>query len=301
MKSLFFVVFWGLSFFSIHKTKAQELNCTVILNTQRLQTQETQIVGQIKTAIEQFMNTTKWTNDTYAPNERIKCTIYITFDAGSDIPQGKYAATVQIQSIRPVHGTNYETPMLNFFDRNFSFDYAPSQPLIFSENTYTTNLTASLAFYAYMILAMDQDSFANMGGSPFYERILNIVNISIQAGGGGWSSNDSRNRYWLSENLNSPQFLPLREAFYTYHRLVLDDFLNNTDEKRKQMLEVLRKIKQVQDLRPNSVAINAFFDAKNTELINIFSQGEEATVAEAVELLARLDPPNASKYKRLLP
>ncbi len=301
MKTLFFLVFLASSFLSIHRISAQELNCTVMLNTQRLQTQETQIVGQIKTSIEQFMNTTKWTNDTYAPNERIKCTIYITFEGDSDIPQGKYSATVQIQSVRPVHSTNYETPMLNFFDRSFSFDYTLAQPLIFSENTYTTNLTASLAFYAYMILAMDYDSFANMGGSPFYERILNIVNISVQAGGGGWSSNDSRNRYWLSENLNSPQFLPLREAFYTYHRLVLDDFLNNTDEKRKQMLEVLRKLKQVQDLRPNSVAINAFFDAKNAELINIFSQGEEATVAEAVELLSRLDPPNASKYKRLLP
>jgi len=293
-KLLFFLLFctnWAFG---------QELECTIILNSDRVQTQERQILTQLKNAIEQFMKTTRWTNESFEEHEKIKCTIFINLDPSSVVSEGKYAATVQIQSLRPIYGTDYESPILNFFDKNFDFEYVPAQPLIFTENVYTTNLTATLAFYAYTILALDYDSFANYGGNPFYERILNITNNSQQAGATGWSAGDTRNRYWISENLNNPQFLPFREALYIYHRLVMDDFLNDSDKKRERVVEVLEKIKQVRDLRPTAVMLNAFFDAKSNELINIFSQAQDPIREKAVKLLSELDPTNAGNYRKLV-
>jgi Domain of unknown function (DUF4835) len=294
----FFIVF-GI-FYGFGTAQAQEFKCTILLNDSRVQTQERQILNQMKNDLTAFMNNTRFSRETYEEHEKIKCTILINLGSGSDVSQGKYEATVQIQSLRPVYGTEYETPVLNFFDQQFTFDYQPSQPLIFTENVYTSNLTSMMAFYAYAMLGLDYDSFAVQSGTPFLERMLNIVNNSQQNGGGGWSNKDTRNRYWLSENLSSPQFVPFREAVYVYHRLIIDDLANETEAKRTKIVELLQKIKQVQDLKPNSVLINAFFDAKSAELINIFSQGDPKTVQEAVDLMVRLDPTNAASYKKLL-
>lgn len=297
MKTFFLILFFFANLLTI---KAQELNCNVIINSDRVETQERQILTQMKSAIQEFMNTTRWTSDTFNEKERIKCSIFFNLDGVSNVGQGKYEATVQIQSVRPIYGTDYESPVLIFFDRKFIFEYLPSQPLIFTENAYTTNLTATLAFYAYTMIALDYDTFAKHGGAPFYERLLNISNNSQQAGSAGWNNSDTRNRYWISENLTSPQALPLREALYIYHRLVLDDFLNNTDEKRLKVIDCLEKIKQFHVLRPFSVMINAFFDAKVEELVNIFSQGDMGVREKAVALMSEMNAPNASKYQKIL-
>lgn len=291
--SLFFI-------FSSIYANAQELRCNVIINDQQVQTQERQIITGMKDAISQFMNTREWTNDKYREFERIKCNILITLGGDSDVSQGRYTATVQIQSSRPIYGTDYESPLLTFFDRNFAFEYQPSQPMIFTENAYTTNLTSMLAYYAYVILALDYDSFANQGGNPILQRILNILNNSQQANYPGWNSGDSRNRYWLSENLNNPLFMPFREGLYQYHRLAMDTFGKNPEEARKKILEVLQKLKQVNQVRPASVTINAFFDSKADELVSIFSEGNPATIKQAVDLLIVIDPTNATKYRTLI-
>ncbi len=279
---------------------AQELNCEVIIDSERVQTQEQGIIQQMQKDISKFMNTQQWTNQVYQEHERIKCTIFLNLSGSSEVNQGRYQATVQIQSIRPVHGTQYETPLINFFDKNFSFIYQPSQPLIFAENVFTNNLTATLAFYAYTILAIDSDTFARMGGSKYYEKILEIVNNARQSGGGGWSDGDTRNRYWISENMNSPQFIPFREVLYAYHRLILDDFLTNTDEKRQELVKLLGEIRKVQEIRPTAIMINMFFDAKANELVDMFSQGDEAIRQQALDILVKLDPTNTTKYRKIL-
>jgi hypothetical protein len=281
-------------------TCAQELRCNVIVNDQQVQTQERQIITQMRDAISQFMNTTEWTTDKYREVERIKCNILITLGGDSDVSQGRYTATVQIQSSRPIYGADIESPILTFFDRSFSFEYQPSQPLIFAENAYTTNLTAMLAYYAYVILAFDYDSFSNLGGSPILQRILNILNNSQQANFPGWTSADVRNRYWLSENLNNPQFNPFREGLYQYHRLAMDNFAKDPEGSRKKIVEVLLKLKQVNQVRPNAIVLNAFFDSKADELLNIFSEGDPSVIKQAVEILVTIDPTNASKYRTLI-
>jgi hypothetical protein len=295
--TLLFYISYGLSF---NILQAQELRCNVIINDQQVATQERQIITQMRDAISQFMNTTEWTNDKYREFERIKCNIFITLGGDSDVTQGRYTATVQIQSSRPIYGTDLESPLLTFFDRSFAFEYQPSQPLIFAENANTTNLTAMLAYYAYVILAMDYDSFANLGGNVVLPRILNILNNSQQANYAGWGAGDTRNRYWLSENLNNPQFTPFREGIYQYHRLAMDNFAKDAEGSRKKIVEVLQKIKQVNQVRPNAILINAFFDAKADELLNIFSEGDPSTIKQAVDLLVSIDPTNSSRYRSLI-
>ncbi|MDW7693610.1 DUF4835 family protein [Flammeovirgaceae bacterium SG7u.111] len=279
---------------------AQELNCNVIINDKRVQTQERQIFADMQSAISQFMNTTKWTNDNVSEEERIKCNILITLGKNSTV--NRFVADVQIQSLRPVYGTDYETPLLNFFDSKWQFEYNVSQPLIFAENTFTTELTSLLAFYAYVIIGMDYDTFEKGGGTPYYERALNIVSNSEQQGGGpGWTSRgDVRDRYWLSENLNSPLFQDFRDALYIYHRLGMDSFLEDQDESRSQIYASLEKINAVKTVSPSSVMLNAFFDAKAAELVNVFSKGNMELRQKAVDLLNRLDPPSSGDYKKAL-
>lgn len=286
---------WGL----VRIAHSQELNCNVIVNDNQVQTQERQVIQQMREAVQQFMNTTKWTNDNYKQHEKIKCNVLITLLGSTEVSTGRYAANVQVQSSRPVHGTNYETTLLTFFDRNFNFEFFPSQPLIFTENVYSTNLTAMLAYYAYAMLALDYDSFAPQGGTPYLERLLNILNNSQQANAPGWASNDTRNRYWISENLNNPQATPYREAMYLYHRQGIDLMASKPADARRNMLEALKKIKQFQTVKPTAVMINAFFDSKTDELVNLFSQGEAAVRREAADLLSQLDPPNSARYRQL--
>ncbi|MDW8209578.1 MAG: DUF4835 family protein [Cytophagales bacterium] len=278
----------------------QELNANVIINDVQVQTQERQVIQQLREAIANFINTTRWTNDNYKSHERIKCNFLITLTANTDVASGRYTANVQVQSSRPVYGTNYETILLTFFDRNFNFEFFPSQPLIFTENVFSTNLTAMLAYYAYAILALDADSFAPQGGNPHIDRLLNILNNSQQAGAAGWNNTDSRNRYFIAENLNNPQLNGYREALYLYHRKGLDYFADNPELARKNIAEAIRKINQANQLRPNAVLINAFFDSKAEELMHIFSRAEAPLRKEIGTILTRLDPTNASRYQVLL-
>lgn len=268
------------------------------INSDRVQTQEKQVFDDMQKAIQQFMNTTKWTETEFEEHEKIKCDVLITMDEGNSITN--FGATVQIKSLRPVYGTEYESPILTFFDNKWGFTYTLGQPLIFSENTYSTELTSLLAFYAYIVIGLDFDTFSPQGGDPYFERALNIVNNSQTNGGRGWTSigGDTRDRYWLSENLNSPQFEDFRAGLYEYHRLAMDVFAKDNDLARKQILEVLTKMKGVRDLQPTSVTINAFFDAKAQELANIYSRGDEEVRAQAVEILLLLDPTNSNLYRK---
>jgi len=285
--------------FGLGNAQAQELNCTIRINSDQVQTQEQQVFADMEKAITQFMNTTKWTDVEFEEKERIKCDILITLNKGTSITN--FGAIVQVKSIRPIFGTEYDSPLLTFFDNKWQFEYAPSQPLIFSENTYTTELTSLLAYYAYMVIGMDFDSFSEKGGSPYYQRALNILNNSQTSGKGGWTAlgGDTRDRYWLITNINSPQFENFRIGLYQYHCLGMDLLTDKPQEARQQILDVLKALKIVRDQQPASVTINAFFDAKFLEIANLFSQADEATRIEASEILVQLDPANSAIYRKL--
>ncbi|AKQ46214.1 hypothetical protein TH63_12230 [Rufibacter radiotolerans] len=281
---------------------AQELRCEVIVNSDQVQATDRQVFQQMQNAISEVMNNTRWTSDVYQNEERIRCKMFITLRA---MPQvGVYEANTQVISSRPTYGTGYETTVLSFVDTKFEFDYTQAQPLQYAPNTFTTNLTAILSFYAYTIIGMDNDSFSRMGGANALaeaRNILNLVTSSGGAGGGGWSATaDTRNRYWLINNLVDPQFEPYRAALYLYHRQGLDLMAQDPEKARQNMLEALRNIQQVARLRPGAAVLRSFFEAKSAELSNAFNSATPAQKQQAYDLLTQIDPTNRARYETLL-
>lgn len=279
---------------------AQELQFTVSINAEVVQTTERAIFTEMENAFQSFLNDTEWTSDPFRNNEKIKGNLFLTI---TDQPQiGRFTANAQIQVLRPVYGSNYETLLLNFADRDFDYNYTQSQPLRYNESVYTDNITGMLAFYAYVALGLDYDSFSPMGGNPHYEKAQNIVNIAQNSGATGWGQFQSRrNRYWLIENLFiNKQFEPLREAFYTYHRQVMDKFTDDPESARAQVLELLKSLQEVNRVLPNSIGIISFLDAKNEEIVNIFKQGDIGVRRNVYNELLKLDPSRRSKYQQIV-
>src|SRR5688572_7601141 len=273
----------------------QELNCSVTINSTQITTSDRGIFRDMKTAIEQFMNSRKWTNDTYKPHEKINCNMLITITKMPAI--GSFSATVQIQAARPVFNTNYSSLIFNFADRDWEFEYIESLPLEYNDNTYTSNLTSLLALYAYMIIGIDYDTFSELGGTPYFQRALQVVNNSQQSNRPGWQSlGTNRNRYWLVENYNNPQMTDLRKTLYSYHRLGLDSFDQDPDKSRDVILKGLKDIKKVRDINPSAIIVISFFDAKSKELANVFSTGNIQVRREAYDVITTIDPSNRTSY-----
>lgn len=278
---------------------AQELKCTVSVNASAIQTTDQSIFKDMKTAIEQFMNTRKWTNDNYKAHEKIACNFLITITRMPAI--GSFAASVQVQSARPIFNSNYNSMVFNFADRDWEFEYIESLPLEYNDNTFTTNLTSMLAYYAYTIIGLDYDTFSELGGTPYFQRALNVVNNAQQTSAPGWQSlGSNRNRYWLTENLNNSQLTDLRKALYSYHRLGLDTFDKDPDASRTLILKGLKDIKKVRDINPNAILVISFFDAKGKELANIFSEGNIQTRREVYDIITTIDPSNRTTYEKII-
>jgi len=278
---------------------AQELFCQVIVNADQVQSTERAIFREMETTFAQFMNDMKWTNDVYQMHERIRCNLNITINSMPSI--GIFTANVQVQSVRPVFDTNYETIILNFADRNFEFQYTESMPLEYVENTFNNNLVSMLSFYAYVIIGLDRDTFSKLGGNEYFNRALNIANLAQQSESSGWQPFDSnRNRYWLIENLTNIQLQGIRESMYNYHRLALDRFITDPDDARVQILGMLKEIEEVKDLYTNSILIISFFDAKTNELINLFKEGNIQVRRDAYNILTKVDPTNTERYKEIV-
>ncbi len=278
---------------------AQELNCNVIVNADRVETSDRRIFQDMQNAFTQFLNNRKWTDDVFGNQERINCNLVITIE---DMPTiGSFRASVQIQSSRPAYGTGYESLMLNFADRDWQFDYNESQPLDFNENSFSSNITSMLAYYAFIILGIDYDSFSELGGTDFFERANNQVILAQESNSPGWKQFDSnRNRYWLAENFLNPIFNPVREDLYAYHRLALDNFPKDPEQSRKQILEFLKSLQQANSARPNSILTIALLDAKADEIVNVFSQGDMQVRRQAFEILRTIDPTQGEKFQKIL-
>ncbi|MGC4022602.1 MAG: DUF4835 family protein [Cyclobacteriaceae bacterium] len=236
-----------------------------------------------------FLNSRKWTNDTYKQYEKINCSIFLNISRMPSI--GNFVANAQITAARPVYGTNYETVLLNFADRQFEFEYYESQPMEYNDNSYINNLTSMLAFYAYTILAVDYDSFSEMGGNPFVQKMLLVVNNAQGSNRPGWDALEStRSRYALMESMNNPQQADIRKGMYKYHRLALDTYQTNASQSQDMILDVVKTIKKVWGVYPTSVLVSSFFDAKFNELTSIFTESSLSVKKEAYDLLTSIDP-----------
>lgn len=281
---------------------AQELLCTVEINTNQMQSQQTsnpQVINELKSAITNFMNNTRWTNDNFGQEEKIKCNLIVNILESAT--QNTFSGNVQFQVIRPVYGTDYETVVFQYVDRNFAISFAPEErQMVFNEQGYTSNLTSTLALYALVALASDYDSFSELGGDEFVQRAFNIVNLAANTGGPWVQSSDRRSKYWIVENLQNQQLIPFRKGFYTYHRIILDDFANNTPSKRGQVLAYLKELQDIQLLNQKAVLIDYFMDAKARELVNMFSEAPDAERKEAFSILSKMAPEKTELFRGLI-
>ena len=290
--SLFF------SFFLIN-SHAQELNCQVIINTSQIQgSANKQIFDQLQKSIFDFVNNRKWSNDIFGSQEKINCTfqIIINKSLGSD----EYSASIQVESARPIYKSAYSSTIFNFQDDDFQFKFQQFSQLEFNENTFQNNLTSVLAYYAYVVLANDYDSFSPLGGTQYWQKAQQIVNNAQSANESGWvSSQSQRNRYWLVENTLQPVFKGLRDCMYEYNKNGLDMMFEKTDEGRAAILKSLDLLMPVYKSRPASFNMQLFFNAKADELVNIFKGASPEEKNKIMELLSTLDPSRTNKYSKI--
>lgn len=277
---------------------AQELQCQVRLNTQRVGVQDAAAFSALQNGLQRFLNEGIWTRERFSEVERLRCDVSLTLKSESNPAQQAYAADLQVAYARPVYGTDYESPVFNFLDNKVAFGYANGDPIRYTENAYQSELSALGSFYAYLLLGLDFDTFSPRGGTTYYQRALDIATMAQQRGGSGWEvMDDPRSRALLAQQLLSPQADPLRMALYEYHRQGMDVFEKSPEQARTAILGALEKLRQVRQQIPISGLLNAFFFAKSDELVQIFSQGDPQLSAQAQAILIEVDPANANKYR----
>ena len=285
--------------FSLNTGASQELNCKVQVLSQQIQGTEKRVFETLQTALFEFINNKKWTNDNFKLDERIECSILINVTERPSVDQ--FSATIQVQSRRPIFKSSYNSPLINFNDQDFQFKYLENQPLEFNDNMFTSNLTSVIAFYAYMILGLDYDSYSLNGGTPYLEKALQVVNNAQSTPEPGWRAFESnKNRYWLINNMLDAPFVGIRECMYNYHRKGLDMMTDNKEAGRAEILESLMALKKVHQTRPLSFSMQVFFNAKSEEVINIFSGGFPDEKSKVVNLLNDIDPTNSNKYQKIM-
>lgn len=277
---------------------AQELRCNVTVSAQRIQGANQNLFRTMQSDIYEFMNNRKWTDHVYSYDEKLKCNIMILLE--EQISADEFSGTIQVQLIRPVFDSSYETTLLNIKDNDFRCRYVEFQPLEFNETSNRENLTNILAFYAYVILGYSYDSFSPEGGTPYFEKAQAIVNNSQTLPVKGWKSFESeRNRYWLLENIMNKSYSDFRKCMYNYHRNGLDLMSQRAEEGRATIAESLRDLQKVFRKRPSTYILQMFFDAKVDELINVFSKSYPDERNRVLTILNEIDPSNGSKYARI--
>ncbi len=279
--------------------KGQEFRCMVQVVSPSIQGTNRGVFETLQKSIMEFMNGQRWTEHKYKPEERIECNILINIreQIGSD----EFKGTMQIQARRPVYNSSYSTTIFNYLDQSLHFRYIEFEPLIYNPANIESNLIGMLAYYAYVILGYDYDSFSQRGGTPYFQKAEQIVNMSQNARESGWRSFEStRNRYWLVENMLNEYHVPLRNCFYQYHRRGLDLMAEKPEEGRSNMASSLELLQRVYRQRPNSFALGLFFDAKTEELLNVFSNSPSMERSRVVNILTEVDPANSEKYRKLL-
>jgi hypothetical protein len=284
----------------VESASAQELNCNVSVISPRVQGSDKKVFTTLQQSIFELMNTTKWTNDKFKTEERIECSIQI--EVTERVSTDEFKGTIQVTSRRPVYKADYNSPILNLKDNDYNFRYIEFQALEFNENGTNTNLVAVLAYYAYLIIGLDYDSFSMMGGSSMFQKMQTVVANMANAPEPGWRSFESnqRNRYWISENLNNPVYKPIRAMYYTYHRKGLDILQDNKDIGLRAVGDAIESLQKVHVEKPISPLMQLVFDAKADEVVNMFSGAPEDIKTRSKEILEEINPSNSAKYAKII-
>ena len=288
--------------------RAQEFNCKVTVMHDKITGVDLQVFNDMQKALNEFMNSHKWTTDEFSPTEKIDCSILINLisnKVGGD-PEA-YTASFSIQATRPVYNASYTSTMVNYVDKDIVFRFSQYNSLRFDDNQVSgtdpmaSNLTAIMAYYAYLVLGLDYDSFSPSGGTNFLKKAQNVVNNAPDGKGiSGWKSvENTRNRYWIADQLLNTRFQDVRNYWYQMHREGLDSMYAKPNESRTRILVNLKKLYQVNRENPNSIVLQFFFNAKSDELLHLLGQAPKQEKGQYITLLTAMDVPNAAKYNAL--
>lgn len=301
MRKLKFLI---LLFIINSEVSAQELNARVSVVANRVGNNVNRnTFNTLQTALNNFMNNRKWSQDAFDPNEKIDCNFLLNLEPTQE--QNVYSAQLTIQAARPVFNSSYQSPLINFKDESIVFKYVEFQQLEFNDNRVSgsdplvSNLTAVFAYYANLVLAFDYSSFSLKGGVPYFQKAQNIVNNAPDGRGiTGWKPfDDVRNRYWLVENMINSRYNVMHDIYYNYYRLGMDKLYEDEKAARAELLNVLTLLESFNSDNPNTMINQFFFQGKSAEWINIFKKAMPQDKVRARELLAKLDLTNATKYK----
>ncbi len=298
---LFAMTFASLGF-------AQELNCKVTIGHDKISGVDNEVFNAMQKAVYEFLNQHKWSNDEFQTAEKIDVTVFINLTANkvNNDPEA-YSATLSISASRPVFGSTYTSAILNYMDRDFSFKFSQYNSLQFDDNRVTgvdglsSNLTAVLAYYSYLVLGFDYDSYSPLGGSQYFKKAQNIVNNAPEDKSvSGWKATESsRNRYHIVDQILNTRFEDVRSYWYTMHRGGLDSMFTKPIDARNKILNGLKKVYQVNKENPNSVFLAVFFAAKTEEFVHLVAQAPKNERGQYISLLTAMDVPNAAKYNNL--
>lgn len=285
-------------FLMVSFSNAQELKCNVQINSDQVQGTNKSVFNTLQKSINEFMNNRHWSDMTFSTAEKIECNLSVIV---KKVDGDEFTCELQIQSRRPVYNSSYYTTLFNFKDNTFNFSYKEFDQLEINENSITSNLTAVLAYYAYLIIGFDMDSYSRLGGSPFFQAAENIVNNAQAADLAGWKAFEStKNRYALINNLTDDAFKKFRNYFYEYHRMGLDEMSENTDNGRAKILSGLSVLRDANRARPSAILVSIFMESKSDELVNIFSKGTDQEKKEAVEILSDVSPTQTEKFEKII-
>ncbi len=280
---------------------AQELRCNIQLVTTQIQGSNKSVTEALQTALYEFVNTRVWTNNAYTTEERIECNMMLNI---TSMTGNEFNGTLQVQSRRPVFNSVYNTTMINFQDKDLKFTYVEGEPLEFSDVTFQSNLTSVIAFYVYIILGLDYDSFSLNAGTPYFQKAETVVTNAQKTSEKGWRAYEGsyRNRYWLVQNLLDDRYRGVREFTYKYHRLGLDRMSDRPNEARSDIADYLKLLQDVYRRKPDPYLflLQIVYDAKSNEWVDLFSNSPSEEKTRVVKILKEIDPSNISKYDKIL-
>ena len=280
--------------FSFCLVNAQQLNCTVQINTDKVATTNNQIFKNLQVAINDFVNKTDFTGEALKQHEKISCSMVIIINS---FENNNISASIQVQSTRPVFNSTYSTPVFNFNDNDFSFRYTEFENLIFNPATFESNLVSMLSFYSYIILGLDADTYKINGGRDWLDLAQQIQTVAQQSGYRGWSQTDgNQNRFFLINDILSGTFQPYRDALYAYHRQGLDIMTEDLKVAKENIIGAVEILSSIYSSRPNAFLTRIFFDAKADEIVSILSGGPNMDIRNFVDKLNRISPINSSKW-----
>ena len=294
MKKILCVLFTYICSFQV---TSQELNAQVIVNSDLVNQTNQQIFKTLERTLKEFINTQVWTDEVFLNQEKITCSFVFNLSAYSN---DQFEATLQVQSERPVYQTNYDSPVLNFLDKDITFSYQEFQPLFFNESSFESNLISLISFYAYVIIGLDADTFLQNGGNRYFEKARQVLNLAQSSVRRGWKPGDGlRNRFWLIDSLRSNTFKEYRQTMYNYHRSGLDKMTNDPIAGKKALMLSIQDLEPLFQRRPNAFLLQLFFDAKVEEIVNLFQEGPKIDFKKTEDVLKKIAPFFGSRWKQI--